>query len=458
MSTTAPSSEESPSQVKNSGDDFWRSFARFWSSVKLGIVLMLSIAIASILGTIVPQGDPSAIQSLKSSEGTKQFLLAIGANNVYYSGWFLSLLATFFLNLLVATWVMVLPRLRVSLRKPPEVVLDVQERHHENKVYLPQQSIDQIAQVLKSAGYRVYQARSGGVVGHKGRFSRFAPLITHLGLFAILIGGIASGMTSFKAQVPLFPGETLPAHQMVTQLAQPRGVFAGKNYDWTIRLDKFWMDYYSNERVKQFYSEVSILEGDHVVAHKKIWVNEPFVHDGVWFYQAFWGVGGAMMVIDGKPNRISLRPGEEIGLQGHLSKLVDLHGKQYLFYLPNERQPLTVMRFNGGGVMPQPLAEIQPGGQAMVDGIRLQYKGPALYSGIQSKADPGIPIVYAGFIILTLGSGLAFFALRQVWVNPSANGFLLSGKANRGHVSFQQELVRVATQLGANLHDKSHRV
>lgn len=457
MSTTAPSSEESPSQVQASGDNFWRSFAKFWSSVKLGIVLMLSIAITSILGTIVPQGDPGAIESLKMSEGAKHFLLAIHANNVYYSGWFMSLLAIFFLNLLVATWVMVLPRLRVALRKPPEVSVDVQERHHENKVYLPQQSIDQIARVLKSAGYRVYQAKNGGVVAHKGRFSRFAPLITHLGLFAILLGGIASGMTSFKAQVPLFPGESLPARQMVAEMAQPRGVLAGQNYDWSIRLDKFWMDYYSDERVKQFYSEVSILKGDKVLAHKKIWVNEPFVHEGVWFYQAFWGVGGAEMVIDGKQDRIGLRSGEEIGLQGNLSKLVDLRGKQYLFYLPNERQPLTVMRFQGGGVMPQPLAEIPPGGHMMVDGIPMQYKGPALYSGIQSKADPGIPIVYAGFLILTLGTGLAFFALRQVWVSPNANGFLLSGKANRGLVSFQQELVRVATQLGANSHDKSHR-
>lgn len=457
MSTTTPPAEESLGQTSKTESAFWPSFLKFWSSVKLGVVLMLAIAAASIIGTIVPQGDPSGITSLKMSDGAKNLFLAIGAHNVYYSNWFMSLLALFFLNLLCSTVTMVIPRLKVGLRKPPEVSTSVQERHHDNKVYLPEQSVDAVAQVLKTHGYRVYQAKNGGVVAHKGRWSRYAPLVTHLGLFIILIGGILSGLAVFKASVPLFQNETIHASQIVDRLAQPRGPFARRSYDWSVRLDKFWMDYYSSDRVKQFYSTLSILKDGKVVETKKIWVNEPFVYDGMWFYQSFWGVGGAEVVIAGKPQRIEMQSGEPVGLRGSLSKLTPIGKHQYIFYLPSERSPLTVLRFNHGDMRPMPVAEIAAGNSADVSGTPVRFNGPALYSGLQSKSDPGIPVVYTGFVITMLGTVLAFFGLRQVWVGPREGGYLMSGKANRGHAVFQQELVRIATKLGAKANEQPHR-
>lgn len=457
MSTTTPPTEETLVAPTKAEEAFWPSFLKFWSSVKLGVVLMLAIAAASIIGTIVPQGDPSGITSLKMSEGTKNLLLAIGAHNVYYSGWFMSLLALFFLNLLCSTWTSVIPRLKVGLRKPPEVSVSVQERHHDNKVYLPAQDIEAVAKTLKQTGYRVYPAKNGGVVAHKGRWSRFAPLVTHLGLFGILIGGLLSGMTIFKASVPLFPGDTLPATELATRLAQPRGFLARHNYDWSVRLDKFWMDYYSDDRVKQFYSNVSIVKDGKVVVTKKIWVNEPLQYDGVWFYQSFWGVGGVNVAIAGKPQHIDVQNGEPIGLRGSLSKPTPIGKQSYFFYLPSERSPLTVMRFNHGDSRPIPVAELAPGTSANVDGTALRYDGPRFYSGLQTKSDPGIPVVYTGFVITMLGTALAFFGLRQVWVGPHEGGYLMSGKANRGHAVFQQELVRIAIKLGATANEQPHR-
>lgn len=456
MSTSAPSAESTPPASTASSRAFWPSFLKFWSSVKLGIVLMLSIAASAIIGTVVPQGDATSLDALKLSDTTKHLLLGIHANDVYYSGWFLTLLGLFFLNLMVATWVMVIPRLKVGLRKPPEVSVSVQERHHDNKVFLSAEGVEAVARVLKQHGYRVYAAKNGGVIAHKGRFSRFAPLVTHIGLFTILIGAILSGLSVYKAQVPLFEGEQVTEHQIINQLAQPRGILTPDHHDWSVRLDKFWMDYYTQDTVKQFYSTLSILKGTKVVARKTIWVNEPMVYDGVWFYQAFWGVGAVDLALDGKASRIEVQNGEPFGLKGSLSKLVTIGKGRYILYLPSERQPLIVMRFNGGGVRPEPVAAIAPGSTGTVEGVRLDYKGPAFYSGLQSKQDPGIPLVYTGFVIVMVGTALAFFSLRQVWVGPKDDGFLMSGKANRGHYGFRQELVRIATKLGATTNEPSH--
>ncbi|MBO9541045.1 cytochrome c biogenesis protein ResB [bacterium] len=452
MSTTAPSSNETPASTAK---PFWPSFIKFWGSVKLGIVLILAIALGAIIGTIVPQGDIASIDALKMSDGAKAVLRAVGAHNVYYSGWFLTLLALFFLNLWISTLTVVIPRLKVGLRKPPEVALAAQERHHENKVLLPAQPIEDLARTFKAHGYRVYPSKSGGLVGHKGRWSRFAPLVTHIGLFTILIGGLVSGVGVFKGQVPLFPGEVVPAAQIVEHLSTVRGPLARANHDWSVRLDKFWMDYYDETRVKQFYSELSVIKNGAVVQTKRIWVNEPFIYDGVWFYQSFWGVGGANIVLNGKPTTIEMQNGQSIGLDGSLSKLVPIGGDQYFFYLRSEKAPLMLMRFQAGGARPEPVASIPMGSEQKVAGMTLRYEAPRLYSGLQTKSDPGIPLVYTGFIIVTIGTALAFFSLRQVWVNPKDGGYLLSGKANRGHYVFSQELVRIALKLGAKAEAKA---
>lgn len=446
------SSQPSPGAKRATGlAAFWASYLKSWSSVKLAVVLMLSIAVAAILGTVVPQGDVTVIQQLETSEFTKRFLLAIHANQVYYSPWFLTLLALFFLNLLASTTRVAIPRLRVALRRPPDLAVEVRRRHHGNQVVLPAQPIEPIALAFRKAGYRVYPGRDGGIIAHKGRWSRFAPLVTHLGLFGILIGGLTSGLTSFKAFVPLFPGESVSAREIVEQHAQPRGPLASAEHDFTIRADKFWIDWYDQDTIHQYNSNLTVLHQGQEVATKTIWVNEPLVHDGMWFYQSSWGVGKLKMEIAGKPAEPRMAPASPY--EGFLSDPVPAGKEIVRLYLMNTQQPLEVLKVNMAEGRFESVAKLTPGQTITVDGVPLRFLSPVMYTGLQVKADPGIPVVYTGFLVLILGSALAFFAVRQVWVGPTADGgYLVSGKANRGHYAFQRELARLATQLGAKNH------
>src|SRR6476620_5973619 len=71
------------------------SVLRFLSSVKFGIGLMIVLATATILGTLIlqaPLADPGQIEQLYAPQ-TRQVFEALGLFDVFHSGWFIALLA-----------------------------------------------------------------------------------------------------------------------------------------------------------------------------------------------------------------------------------------------------------------------------------------------------------------------------------------------------------------------------
>lgn len=604
------------------------SFVRFWSSVKLAVVLILAIAIGSILGTIVPQGDPSGIQSIEGmSERTKNFLIAIKAYNVYYSSWYLGLLALFFLNLAVCTYVRVWPRLKYALRRPREIPVAARDHMPEQQRF-PGVSVETLGQALRKAGYRTFSMSDGGLVADKNRIFRFAPMVVHLGLFLILIGGLVAGLMGYKHSFPLMPGETMAARQAIKE-ATTRGPLTPIPTDFKVRLDKFWMTQYPSGAIKQFYSTLSILEGDQVKLRKTIHVNEPLVYQGVYYYQSFWGVGAARLTIDrgirseislpnqsgasvkpsgyitsrieldgqelfaytsglpgspwwmlrmadlksagelrpdrplvvgkhelrlgkvvtnpgvaaitlriaGQPRVVEVESARQFKMTGHISRQLKLGENTVFLYLPSPAELHiinlatfeTMARLQQGakgsvGVLPVEFASVtqskdggepsaaeilvdgeargvalvdlartgfrvmgsaseptelggkqvyllqqaeplgsplwifdvhsanalgilNPGESVKIGHSRVRFDGPIHFSGLQTKTDPGIPVMYLGFFIVILGTIMGMWSHKQVWVTPMVGGCRLGGKANRGPFLFHRDMERLRERL-----------
>lgn len=317
------------------------AFVRFWSSVKLAIVLIGAIAAASSLGTIVPQGDPRAIRSIEGmSEGTKSFLLAIQAHNVYYSPWFLGLLSLFFLNLAVCTYVRVWPRLAFALGRPRELPIAARWRMPEQQDF-PGVRADELAGHLRKMGYRTAPMSDGGFAADKNRLFRFAPMVVHLGLFLILAGGIVAGLFGYKHVFPLMAGESKGARDLVRE-AMTRGALTPEPSDFRVRLDRFWMDRHPDGSIKQYYSTLSILRGDKVQLRKTIHVNEPLVFEGHYYYQAFWGIAGEKLSLD-RGIRIDVKLESQddtaIKLAGFVTTRFALDGQEVFAYTPGPEGP-----------------------------------------------------------------------------------------------------------------------
>ena len=87
-----------------------RRLAVWLSDLRVAIVLLLLIALASAVGTGIPQGDPPA--SYVEAYGDTPWLgllngeqvLQLQLDHVYSSGWFLALLAWLGLALILCSW------------------------------------------------------------------------------------------------------------------------------------------------------------------------------------------------------------------------------------------------------------------------------------------------------------------------------------------------------------------
>jgi cytochrome c biogenesis protein len=92
----------------------------------------------------------------------------------------------------------------------------------------------------------------------------------------------------------------------------------------------------------------------------------------------------------------------------------------------------------------QPRAEVVPGLPVTLDGHRFAIDSYHLYSGLETKLDPGIPLVYLGCGMMLLGLALLPFRHCEAWIRHDAEGWLIGGRVHRGRVVLQRELAQLA--------------
>jgi cytochrome c biogenesis protein len=87
------------SHVTTNKRDFLHSLWDFFCSLKLTMFLLISLAIISIIGTIVPQGTPPPEYLATISQAKLQLYQALGFFDMYHSWWFVLLLYMLTVNL-----------------------------------------------------------------------------------------------------------------------------------------------------------------------------------------------------------------------------------------------------------------------------------------------------------------------------------------------------------------------
>ncbi|MBD2189601.1 cytochrome c biogenesis protein [Pseudanabaena sp. FACHB-723] len=428
-------------------NQIWRhQVVALLANLKVAIALLLLIALFSILGTVIEQGQTLDFYRENYPEHPALFgflsykvIFAIGLEHVYASWWFLMLLILFGTSLTACTFNRQLPILKASRRwfyytKPQSFA----------KLPLATEivggNLNQLAQSLQRKNYKVYQA-DDRLYARKGLIGRIGPIVVHASMLLVLIGSIWGSLTGFVAQEMVPSGETFQIKNITEA-----GAWSERQVpkDWSVRVNRFWIDYTLKGNIDQFYSDLSVLDQDgKEVDRQTIHVNKPLKYKGVTLYQANWDIHAIRFTLNNSPilqlpvNKLESQTGGRqvwgtwIPTKPDLSAGItlitpDLQGT-FLIY-DEQGNLLTTLRTNGS---------------TQVNGITFTLKEAIGSTGLQIKADPGIPIVYAGFGLLMLGVIMSYVSHSQVWALQVGDRLYIGGKTNRAQVSFESELIDV---------------
>ncbi|MFS0646105.1 cytochrome c biogenesis protein ResB [Siminovitchia sp. 179-K 8D1 HS] len=170
----------------------------FFSSVKVGVWLIVITLIASALGTALPQAmyippraDPAVYYEEQYGIFGKLFY-QLGFHDLYSSWWYLILIASIGVSLVICSLDRVVPLYRALNNQRVsrhEGFLKRQRLFNRGTVEHTETDFKTIKKKLKQKKYRIRE-ENGNLLAEKGRFSRWGPYVNHVGLIIFLIGGM----------------------------------------------------------------------------------------------------------------------------------------------------------------------------------------------------------------------------------------------------------------------------
>ncbi|WP_414513358.1 cytochrome c biogenesis protein [Nostoc sp. PCC 9305] len=423
------------------------------TNLRLAIALLLLIAIFSSTGTVIEQGQSPAFYQANYPEHPALFgfltwkvIQVVGLDHVYRTWWFLALLILFGTSLTACSFTRQLPALKAAQRWKY-----YEEPRQFQKLALSAEldtgSLNSLSEILQKHRYKIFPNREKEnlLYARKGIVGRIGPIIVHIGIVGILLGGIWGAMTGFLAQEMVASGDTF----QVTNIVDAGPLAAKIPKDWSVRVNRFWIDYTPSGGINQFYSDMSVLNNQgKEIDRKKIFVNEPLRYHGITFYQTDWGIAGVRVQFNNSP--IFQLPMAQLNTNGNgriwgtwVPTKPDL--SEGVSLLAKDLQGMVLI-YDATGKL---VDTVRAGMFTEVNGVKLKILDVIGSTGLQIKADPGIPIVYTGFGLLMLGVVMSYFSHSQIWALQKGDRLYIGGKTNRAQVAFEQEVLEILDRLSS---------
>lgn len=413
------------------------------ASLKLAISLLLVIGVVISIGTFIEQGQPLTFYKENYSSLNPilgfidwRFITLFKLDTIYTNFWFLAVLAFFSASLLACTYTTQIPslkkfRLWEFIQKPERFQrLQLQD-------YLPINFSSTSLYYLHNDNYHVFRQGKKNYA-YSGLLGRVGPILVHFSILLVLVGSSAGTLSGYTVQEIVPRGEIFHLQNFI-QYGKLTNI--PKSGAW--RVNDFWITYTNGSKVNQFYSDLSILDNQgSEIKRKTVFVNEPFVYNGISVYQTDWDILGVKVEINKKNNvQVPLKKIKRLGqnfwigsfnlgkpdLNKYTILLNDLTGNIYLYDIKGD----LILRTNLGQTTKQNLDQT------------LTFTEFITTTGLQIKEDPGLPIVYLSFALLIGSIYISFFSYSQIWGAEEGGKLLLGGKANRAVLAFQEDFKRI---------------
>ncbi len=330
-------------RIRN-GSQALRSSIELLSSMRFAIALLTVICIASVIGTVIKQNEPTINYVNQFGPFWAELFARLQLHAVYSAWWFLLILAF----LVISTSLCIArntPKILVDLRTYKENIREQNLRsfHHKAESTLVQDAATEarrIGQMLAGGGWKVrLQQRDTAagpgtgwmVAAKKGAANKIGYIAAHSAIVLVCVGGLLDGDLIVRAQMwwggkTAFPGGGMiadvgPQHRLsernptfrgnlvVTEgkqastaiLSQSDGVLL-QELPFSVELKKFIIEHYPSGMPKLFASEVVIHDkATGEATATRIEVNKPARYKGIEIYQSSFDDGGSSVVLRGMP-------------------------------------------------------------------------------------------------------------------------------------------------------------
>jgi cytochrome c biogenesis protein len=484
---------------------------KFFSSVKLAVVLLIILAILSVIGTLIAQNEAPEQYLQEYSQATVNLFETLGFFDMYHTWWFVFLLFLLTANLTVCTLDR-FPRTWKTITAPLKPIEDEGLKALPFKKEITfkggaDKAEERAAKALAAHRYRFIESRGKGtaqLITQKGVYSRFGVYITHVSILLVFTGALIGAFFGFKAFLNLPEGEAskvvylrnepmwdrIMASLHIAESPVIRSSEAGvpaMPLGYFVRCDSFDVDYYLTAdgvptgMPSEYHSTLSIFDlNGQKILDKRIRVNDPLTHHGITFYQSSYGTipdrkGKIILKIYPKNSPLSegetvvIDPGQALYVRSIDRTIKVLNVAPYGAKNPVTGEVMFYHTENDDFINPAAELEVYKGSKPLYKTFVMKHEAGvsslpedyvikfagywgARYTGLQVAKDPGVWVVYTGFILLCIGPIIAFFGShKKLWVriqdHKGQTVITVAGSANRNRLGFEREFNKIVEEI-----------
>jgi cytochrome c biogenesis protein len=456
----------------------------FFSSVKVGVTLIVVTLIASIIGTVLPQEGNLSIQIPVNQYYEERYgwfgkiYYTLGFHDLYGSWWYLLLIASIGVSLVICSLDRVIPLYKAL--KNQKVTrnsgfLKRQRLYSEKQIDNTVGDIAIVKERLTKKRYNVME-ENGNLLAEKGRFSRWGPYINHIGLIIFLIGAMLRFAPGFYVNEALWikEGDTL--------------AIPGTNKEYYLTNHQFILELYDesdgevykealNQKggvVKNYQSNITLykaeasLPGEKPKLHKledyQIQVNKPLKFDQYAIYQSSYRLneiakmtfsltdkesgqtfGDITIDLTNPEENYDLGNGYQVELMSYFPDFQIVDGEPstksskpvnpaFAFKMVTPDKPQGEVSFAAIQQTIEPMGENK---------YKMTFKSvdTVNYSGLTVRKDLTLPIIALGGVIFLIGVAQgSFWYHRRIWLKQENGVILLAGHTNKNWYGFAKEI------------------
>ena len=308
---------------------------------------------------------------------------------------------------------------------------------------LPAAEPEVLLAALARSGYRArLESGHGGrwaVHGVRRGWSRFAGLISHVALVAIVLGVAIGAAFGSETVFTLLPGD-----QALLDTPEP-------GFSAAVRLDAFDAEFGADARPRRIDTHVTFLRDGAPVREAVLRVNEPGDFDGYLVHPWTYGPAARIRVttLDGSALLDAPVPLEGIrdGLPVGSTELPSVGMVVGLALTDPATSELGVSVLDGSGLVDG--ARLHPGETARLGDLEVSFERFDAWVTLLSRSDPGMALLFGGAALLVTTLAIAFWLpRRRVSIRPLPAGgvrIVLRGERFDRPIA---EIARLTERLG----------